>query len=200
MSEPIEVTDNPIPQHVLDYCRKKSSNKKQLDIEISAYRDFVARYRRQRDKRKRQVMANMLQYLVYSSHHDMKPSHALAEALESAMTDERVSKRNMHPLVLHQSIAHVLTSSTYTKGRGQTKNWKMHTRTLYSEFDGRGRDWFAEWTAGEILGSYVSFGSHRFHVGEVTQRILHLLEDRYGLDFRVLEKELTVRKKAEKEK
>lgn len=199
MPEPLEVTDDPIPSVVIEYCRKKSSNKEQFDAEISAYIDFVARYRKQRDKQKRQVMANMLHYLVYSDIHDMKPTHALTDALESAMADERQSKRDMYPLVLHQSIARVLTSSTHTKGRGHTTNWQMHTNTFYSEFDGRGRDWFGDWTAGEILGSYVSFGSHRFHIGSATQRILLLLEDRYGLDFRQLEKARQAREEAGKE-
>lgn len=199
MSEPLEVTDDPIPQPVMDYCKRQSSNKKQLDIEISAYRDFVARYQKQRDKQKRTVMANMLQYLVYSDEHDMKPSYALTDALESAMSDERKAKRDVYPLPLHQSIAHVLTSSTHTKGRGRTTNWTMHTSSSYSVCDGRGRDWFSEWTAGEVLRSYVSFGSHRFHVGGATQRILNLLEDRYGLDFRELEKQLQARKKAVQE-
>ncbi|MBY5537652.1 hypothetical protein HFO42_10575 [Rhizobium leguminosarum] len=196
MSASIEVTDDPVPVPVIEYCKSVTMNKLQFDAEVAAYKHFVARYRKQRDRQKRQVMANMLQYLVYSTEHGMKPSHALTDALESALEEEKEAKRQMYPLPLHQSIANVLTSSTHTKGRGQTTNWKMHTGTFYSEFNGAGRHWFSDWTAGEVLGSHVSFGSHRFHIGGATQRILKLLEDRYGLNFNQLEKDRQARKKA----
>jgi len=39
-----------------------------------------------------------------------------------------------------------------------------------------------------LLGSFYKFGSHHFHVGHAIKAILEHLEDRYGLDFRKLEK------------
>lgn len=191
----IPITADPIPQPVEDYCRTVTGNKKEFEAELQAYRDFVVRYQKERDKKKRIVMSNMLHYLVYSDQHGMKPSHAFTDALESALDDEKTAKRAMYPLPLHQGIADILTSSTHTVGRGRTTNWQMHTGTFYSEFDGKGREWFDDWAAGEVLGSYVSFGAHRFGIGSATQRILELLEERYGLDFRELEKQ---RKKSAK--
>ncbi len=157
--------------------RDADKAKEEFEAEVKAYRDFVARYQQERDKRKRIVMSNMLLYLLYSNQHGMKPSHALTEALDHSLAMEKEAKRAMYPVPLHQDIAEILTSSTHTVGRGRTTNWQMQTGTYYSQFDGKGRDWFDEWTAGEILASYVSFGAHRFGVGSATQRILELLEE-----------------------
>ncbi|RYG88848.1 MAG: hypothetical protein EON58_19705 [Alphaproteobacteria bacterium] len=194
MNELVEVTDDPIPQLVIDYCKSHSSNDREYEKEVTAYQRFVERYRGERDRNKRLVMLNALQFLLFSDRHDMKPSYALTEDLDCTLREERDAKRAMYPLPVHQGVADILTSSTYTKGRGRTTAWQMHTSSTSSEFTGKGRDWFDAWNAQEILNSYVKFGSHRFSVGATTQRILGLLEDRYGLDFKQLEKQLKTRK------
>jgi hypothetical protein len=193
MNDLVEVTDDPIPQLVIEYSKAHSSNDREYDNEIMAYRRFVERYKGERDRNKRLVMQNALQFLLFSRQHDMKPSYALAEDLDCALRDERNAKKAMYPLPIHQSVANILTSATYTKGRGRTTNWQMHTSASSSEFTGEGRNWFDDWNAQEVLGSYVKFGSHRFAVGSTTQRILGLLEERYELDFKKLEKELKAR-------
>ncbi len=194
MNELVEVTDDPIPPLVIEYCKSHSSNDREYQEEVTAYRRFVERFRGERDRNKRLVMQNALQFLLFSRQHDMKPSYALTEDLDCALEDERNAKKVMYPLPVHQGVADILTSSTYTKGRGRTTAWRMHTSASSSEFTGEGRDWFDEWNAQEVLGSYVKFGSHRFAVGATTQRILGLLEERYGLDFKELERHRKSRK------
>ncbi|CDZ67993.1 Hypothetical protein NGAL_HAMBI2605_62760 [Neorhizobium galegae bv. orientalis] len=198
MSEPVEVTDDPVPEAVIAYCKTVTTSQRQFNTEIKAYKAFVERYRKQRDKKKRLVMSNLLQYLLFSTEHGMKPSYALTDALTSALGDEKDAQKAMYPLPLHQGLAEIFTSSTHTKGRGRTTNWQMHSGASYSNFNGEGRNWFGDWNAQEILGSYVKFGSHRFTIGNATQRVLGLLEQRYGISFDELEKDLK-RKKAEKE-
>ncbi|MDI5924548.1 hypothetical protein QBK93_07620 [Rhizobium leguminosarum] len=185
----VDVSADPIPKEVLDYCRSVTTTEKQFEQEREAYVAFCEKYSKERDPKKRIVMEMFLQYLLFSKVHGMTPSYALTSALSDALNDEAKAKRAMYPQALHEEIADILTSSTYTVGRGKSTNWTMHTASQYSQFDGDGRRPFSDWTAGEILGSYVKFGSHHFSVGKATQRILGVLEERYGIDFEELEKQ-----------
>ncbi|WP_421590768.1 hypothetical protein [Shinella sp. M27] len=185
----IPICADPIPKEVIAYCRSVSTTDKMLDYEKRAYVDFCERYAKERSKRKKIVMQNMLNHLLLSKVHGMKPSHALNDALSAAFQQEKEAEKTLYPLEIHSEVAHILTSATYTVGRGKSTAWTIHTGGWYSEFRGEGRKAFAEWSAGEILGSYVKFGAHHFSIGATTQRILSMLEERYGLDFKQLEKD-----------
>jgi hypothetical protein len=192
----VQVSSDPIPKEVLAYCRSMSKTDKEFDRERRAYIDFCTRYEKESNQRNRIVMQNMLNFLLFSDRHGMKPSYALTEALDYALGEEAKAFKQMYPLPIHEGIEKILTTSTNTVGRGSTTRWKLHTWPAdYSEFTGEGRKPFDEWTAGEILASHVSFGSHRFSIGAATQRILSLLEERYGLDFKELEKQRKAKRK-----
>ena len=192
----VQVCADPIPKEFLDYCRSVTKTEQEFEHEKQAYIDFCIRYERERDQRNRIVMQNMLNYLLFSDRHGMSPSYALTEALDYALSEEAKASRRMYPVPLHEGFEKILTTSTHTIGRGRTTRWKLHTWGAdYSEFTGEGRKPFDEWTAGEILGSYVKFGSHRFAIGDATERILSLLEKRYRLDFKELEKRRKTKRK-----
>lgn len=186
----IEITVGSVPEEVADYCRKRSETDEQLELEVQAYLDFADRYHSELDTEKRRVMANMLHFLVYSDEHEMNPSYVLTEALDNSLRQERDAAEKLHPREIHEQVAHILTSSTNTVGRGQTTNWKIHTRADYNVPEGLQRSRYQDWSAGEILNSYVSFGSHNFGIGSATQRVLDMLENRYGIDFNQLENQL----------
>lgn len=185
----IPICADPIPEEVIAYCRSVSTTEKAFETERHAYVDFCARHAKERSKRKKIVMQNMLNHLLLSKDHDMPPSYALTEALDSALEHENQAEKTIYPLDIHAKIADILTSATHTVGRGKTTSWTIHTGSYYSEFNGKGRQGFDEWTAGEIMGSYVKFGAHHFALGATTQRIMSMLEERYGLDFQQLEKD-----------
>lgn len=191
----ITICADPIPKEVVAYCRSVSTTDKMLEREKQAYVDFCERYAKERSMRKKIVMQNMLNHLLLSKVHGMKPSHALTDALSSALQDEKDAEKKLYPLDIHAEVADILTSATYTVGRGKTTSWAIHTGGWYSEFRGEGRRAFDEWTAGEVLGSYLKFGAHHFSIGATTQRIMSMLEERYGLDFKQLEKDRTKKQK-----
>lgn len=192
----IPICADPVPKEVISYCRSVSTTDKMFENEKQAYVDFCERHAKERSRRKKLVMQNMLNHLLLSKAHGMKPSHALTEALSSALQDEMQAEKAIFPLDIHAEIADILTSATHTVGRGKTTSWTIHTGGWYSEFNGEGRRAFDEWTAGEVLGSYVKFGAHHFSIGATTQRIMSMLEERYGLDFKQLEKDRAKNQKA----
>lgn len=48
----IEVSGDPIPQEVLDYCKSVSTTEKEFAREKKAYLDFCERYSKERDGKK----------------------------------------------------------------------------------------------------------------------------------------------------
>lgn len=191
----IPICADPIPKEVIAYCRSVSTTDLMFEAEKQAYMDFCERHTKEPSMRKKLVMQNMLNHLILSKGHGMKPSYALTEALSSALQDEKQAEKSIYPLDIHAELADILTSATDTVGRGKTTSWTIHTGGQYSEFNGEGRSAFDEWTAGEILGSHVKFGSHHFAIGATTQRIMSMLEERYGLDFKQLEKDRAKKQK-----
>ncbi|MDX0503605.1 hypothetical protein GOC80_13315 [Sinorhizobium medicae] len=185
----IEVSGDPIPQEVLDYCASVTTTEREFAREKKAYLDFCERHSKERDAKKRMVMENFLQYLLFSKAHGMKPSYALTEALNDSLRQEAQAKRAIFPLSLHEEIAEILTTATYTIGRGRSTNWTIYTTGSESLFSRESREPFGQWTAGEVMGSFVKFGSHHFAIGNTTQRILSMLEARYDIDFKQLEKD-----------
>jgi hypothetical protein len=197
MMTDIPICADPIPDEVIAYCRSVAPAEQSFEREKQAYVTLCLQYAKERSTRKRIVIQNLLNYLVRSKDHGMKPSYAFTEGLRSALEYEKNAEKELFPLEIHAEIANILTSATDTVGRGRTTSWTIHTGgsgTWYSQFRGEGRSAFGEWTAGEVLGSYVKFGAHHFAIGATTQRIMTMLEKRYGLDFDQLEKDRTKRK------
>lgn len=186
----IPFSKDPLPKQVTDYCKQVAETQDEYEVQIEAYRVLCDKYAAEKDKSRRQTMQNLLDFVVHPNGWEMKPTYAFTDCLEEALRTEKASQAALYPIPLYDMITHAVTHATYTVGRGESTRWTVYGGAPnYSNADASKRERYDDWTAVEISGAYVKFGVHHFYIGKTADYILKALEDRYGLDFKELEKQ-----------
>lgn len=193
--ESIPFSKDPLLKQVTDYCKQVTSTKAEYEAQIEAYKVLCDKYAAEKDKRRRQTMQNLLDFVMDPEGWEMKPTYAFTECLDEALRYEKAAQKSLYPIPLYDMITHAVTHATFTIGRGESTRWTVYGgMPSYSNADASKRKRYDDWTAGEISGAYVKFGSHHFSIGKTADYILKALEERYGLDFKELEKQRKSRK------
>lgn len=194
----IPFTKDGIPNVVRDYCKRTASSAQHVEKEIAAYVAICERYEKTKNRRTRQALQNMLDFVLDPEGNGMKLSYVVDDVMGYVIKEEADDQKALYPLAIYEAATEFMTHATYTKGRGKSTAWTVYSGTgYYSNSDATDRTRYENWTAGEIRSSYVKFGSHRFGIALTTERILKMLEERYGLDFKQLEKDRAKKNKAD---
>lgn len=189
----VPITTDPIPDAVLKlakaYSKGQGNPSEKYEASVQVWRDFVDRYRSTKNKRHRTVMQQVANYVVGEG---IRIDFGLTEAMDSALTEERRARRGLYPEALYTIVGDGIADGLDWK----SINIQTGTSSYRKSDDHKSlRDRYEEWTATEILGSYIAIGKHTLFVGKTVPRILEALEERYGLDFKQLEQ---LRKKSAK--
>lgn len=181
----VPITDNPIPDTVEKAARIQADgaeSKNDYAASIQAWTDFCERFRQTKSKRQKTVMQQVANFALAS---DMGIAYVLTTGLEQALTTERRARRGLYPDTLYSIVGDCIAAGlNWTNINIQTGSSNYRLSGEERMFRGR----YEDWTATEILGAHIEIGKHRLDVGTTVPRILALLEARYGLNFRELEK------------
>ncbi|MGR9247021.1 hypothetical protein [Rhizobium leguminosarum] len=188
----VPIIDDPVPDAVEKAARLQANGPDRPHDEytytIQAWTAFCQRFREVKNKRHRTVMQQVANFALTG---EMGIAYVLTEGLEQALKSERRARKGLYPDALYSVVADGIAAGL------NWKNINVHPGASNYRLSGeekvfRGR--YGEWTATEILGAHIDIGKHVLHVGSTVPKILAALEERYGINFKELEKRRKPRK------
>ncbi|MCQ1855831.1 hypothetical protein [Neorhizobium galegae] len=188
----VPITDDPVPDAVIKAARLQANEPGRSEDDyastLQAWAEFCQRFQETKNRRHQTVMQQVANFAMTG---EMGIAYVLTTGLEQALKAERRARRGRYPNALYSVVADGIAAGL---------NWKSinvqtggsHYRLSGEEKMFRGR--YDDWTATEVLGAHIEIGKHTLHVGTTVPKILAALEERYGLDFKELEKQRKSRK------
>ena len=188
----VPITDSPVPDAVVKAARLQANEpgRSQDDYasSLQAWAEFCQRFQETKNRRHRTVMQQVANFAMTG---EMGIAYVLTTGLEQALKAERRARRGLYPNALYSVVADGIAAGL---------NWKsINVQTGGSNYRLSGeekmfRGRYDDWTATEVLGAHIEIGKHTLQVGTTVPKILAALEERYGLDFKELEKQRKSRK------
>lgn len=179
----VEISADPLPDKVVKYA-KSAFKGQDRELELDAYRQFCARYDAEKNTKRRVVMQQVLNWII--EHEAGGFRNGLGDMLDYALKIERRTQKAIYPDDLYRIVGDPIAMALHWKSinvqPGTASNRKSGERK-----DLRRR--YSDWTATEIDTMSIEIGKHGLVLGEAVYGVLKGLEQRYGLDFRKLEKE-----------
>lgn len=179
----VEISADPVPEVVSKYV-KSTCKAPDRDAELEAYRDFCGRYHNEKNQKRRVVMQQVMNWIVDTKTCGFR--YGLGEMLDHVLKTERRTQKTIYPDDLYRIVGDPIAMALHWKSiniqPGTSNNRKS------GEIKGLRRR-YADWTATEIDTMSIVIGKHELVLGEAVYGILKGLEQRYGVDFRKLEKE-----------
>ncbi|TAY50955.1 hypothetical protein [Rhizobium leguminosarum] len=188
----VPITDSPVPDAVNKAARLQANGPSRSEDDytstLQAWSAFCQRFHGTKNKRHRTVMQQVANFALTG---EMGIAYVLTTGLEQALKAERRARRGLYPNALYSVVGDGIAAGL---------NWKsINVQTGASPYRMSGeekvfRGRYEDWTATEILGAHIEIGKHTLHVGTTVPKILAALEDRYGIDFKELEKQRRLQK------
>lgn len=179
----VEISADPVPEVIEKYL-KAQFKAPDREAELDAYREFCARYQAEKNQKRRIVFQQVLNWIV-----DTKTCgfvYGLGEMLDYVLKKERQVQKTIYPDDLYRIVGDPIASALHWKSINIQPGTSSNRKS--GEIKGLRRR-YADWTATEIDTMSIEIGKHELVLGEAVYGILKGLEQRYGIDFRKLEKE-----------
>ncbi|TWA12533.1 hypothetical protein FB005_1483 [Sinorhizobium medicae] len=96
--ESIPFSKDPLPKQVTDYCKQVTSTKAEYEAQIEAYKVLCDKYAAEKDKRRRQTMQNLLDFVMDPEGWEMKPTYAFTECLDEALRCAKAAQKSLYPI------------------------------------------------------------------------------------------------------
>jgi hypothetical protein len=182
----------PIPDHFQMYLDilKQGVRAHSEQTEREAYAEMQSQIDREEDREIRQFMQDTLEY--YCQDCSMLLSYIWGTYWHQWIKEQRALQSEAQPIelliALESILANQCDSSGYTKTYGQRRS----ELTIPGNYPGTApmetRNVDTNVPRARFLNSYYKIGVHKFRVGHAIKNILDHVEERYGLDFKELER------------
>lgn len=176
-----------LPDYLEKYLANREFDETDRAEEIEAFRTMRSQAETERDPDIRQFMHDTI------IHHCKQEAMKLAYVLENYWLEEvrteRKRKREAPPPDLFIALEEVMANSA--DSTGYTKQYCSSRYPLRLPFNYEGRQEVhtidPATSPRRLARAHYQFGVHTFYAGSAINRIIRLLEERYGLNFKQLE-------------
>lgn len=174
-----DIARQTLPDRVRHAIDSRKPTEKGRQSEIDAYHKIVAMIDDARDEFTKRVYSQTLEFVIHEG--TMSLSYVLDQVMEMALKSQKKARKRLQPFALVEAIEQLLSGATYTENFGHSRRWPLYTRAPYSKITRVPRPVGCLEDAvlpENFLGAYYEFGVHKFYVGEVTEKIVRMIEKR----------------------